>query len=335
MRVLIYSKKLKTVEKSGVGRAMSMQIEAMRNSHIDITTDERDPYDVVHINTVFPSDFMMSIKAKMSGKKVVYHAHSTKEDFCQSFVGSNLMAPFFQWWIMRCYSTGDLILTPTDYSKHLLQSYGINKPIMAISNGVDTSLFKKNEEAGRQFREMYGYEEDEKIVMSVGLYFKRKGIIDFVKLAKSMPEYQFIWFGSTPTWMITKDVKNALEYQLPNLRFAGYVSKEELKMAYSGSDLFLFPSYEETEGIVVLEALASEIPIVLRDIPVYASWLDDGREVYKAKDARDFKEKIRGVLEKKLPNLTKAGLKTAKSRDLRRQTELLKTEYERLCLSGA
>lgn len=43
----------------------------------------------------------------------------------------------------------------------------------------------------------------------------------------------------------------------------------------SGANAFFFPSYEETEGIVVLEAFASHQHVVLRDIPVYEGWVDD------------------------------------------------------------
>lgn len=47
--------------------------------------------DVVHINTVFPHSFFLAKKAKRHGIPVVYHAHSTKEDFRNSYVGSKLV----------------------------------------------------------------------------------------------------------------------------------------------------------------------------------------------------------------------------------------------------
>ena len=45
---------------------------------------------------------------------------------------------------MKCYQMADLILTPTEYSKSLLNGYGIKNPIEVISNGVDTCEFQKN-----------------------------------------------------------------------------------------------------------------------------------------------------------------------------------------------
>lgn len=103
MKVLLYAKNEKIVSRSGVGRAMFMQKNALKSEQVELTCDPREDFDIVHLNTVFPSDYHMAKKAKREGKKVVYHAHSTKEDFRNSFVGSNLTAPLFKWWIMKCY----------------------------------------------------------------------------------------------------------------------------------------------------------------------------------------------------------------------------------------
>lgn len=307
-----------------------MQEESLRKRGVDITTDPNADYDIVHINTIFPSDYRMAKRAHKAGKKVVYHAHSTKEDFRNSFIGSNLIAPLFQKWIKKCYKTGDLILTPTAYSKGLLEKYGISNRIEVLSNGVDTHWFRKNAGDRALFREKYGFRMDEKLIMSVGLYFERKGILDFVELAKRMPMYQFIWFGYTPDCEIPEKVQEAVHTKLPNLTFAGYLPKEELRTAYSGCDLFFFPSYEETEGIVVLEALASQIPVLLRDIPVYSDWLEADKDVYKGNNQEEFMRKISAVLEKKTPLLVENGLHKAMERDISCQALKLKHLYESL-----
>lgn len=330
MKVLLYAKNQQVVSKSGVGKAMSMQKEALLANGVEVTENSEDSYDVVHINTIFPSDYRMAKRAKKEGKKVVYHAHSTKEDFQNSFTGSNLIAPLFKKWIMKCYRLGDIILTPTEYSKTLLKGYGIENPVYAISNGVDTSLFSKNILAREDFRKKYGLRQDDKVIMSVGFYFERKGILDFVELAEQMPEYKFIWFGYTPDIQIPSKVRRAVHKSLTNLIFAGYVPKEELINAYSSCDLFFFPSYEETEGIVVLEALSSEIPVLLRDIPVYENWLENRKDVYKGKTNKEFSSLIKDILEKRLPVLTWNGRKRALERDVNCQARKLNRYYEQL-----
>ena len=317
MKILLHSGHLKIIEKSGVGRAIKHQMKALALNNIPYTTNLKDDYDVVHINTIFPESYQLSKRAKRLGKKVVYHAHSTEEDFRNSFLFSNQLAPLFKKWICKCYSSADLIVTPTPYSKELLDGYGLGKPIVAISNGIDLDFFKKNLVNSNRFRERFHISKDKKVIISVGLFIKRKGIIDFVNLAKMLPQYKFIWFGYTNLITVPKEVRTAVETKLDNLIFAGYVSPDVLKEAYSGSNLFLFPTYEETEGIVLLEALAMKLPVLIRDIPIYDKWLIDGINVYKANDIEQFKIKIVAILEGTLPALVEIGYKVAQERDLK------------------
>lgn len=307
-----------------------MQRESLEENGVEVTRDPKEDYDIVHLNSIFPSDYWMAKRAKRAGKKVIYHAHSTREDFENSFVGSNLFAPLFQKWLVKCYSLGDLILTPTPYSRSLLKQYGIQKPVAVLSNGVDTFRFQKNLSVRREFRRAYGFTEEDKVILSVGLYFERKGILDFVELAERMPQYQFIWFGYTPDIQIPAKVRKAVRTHLPNLTFAGFVPPEELKKAYSSCDLFFFPSYEETEGLVVLEALSCEIPVLLRDIPVYEDWLKNRSDVYKGRSMYEFEKLIEEILGGELPDLTSQGRERAVERDVVCQAGKLYRYYGRV-----
>ena len=93
MKVLLYSGSQHLIERSGVGRAIYHQKEALSQNQVEYTMDVKDNWDIVHINTIFPASFLLSRRARRQGKKVVYHGHSTEEDFRNSFVGSNLVAP--------------------------------------------------------------------------------------------------------------------------------------------------------------------------------------------------------------------------------------------------
>lgn len=316
MKILLYAGSLDTVSRSGVGEAVRHQREALERLGVAYTMDEREDYDVVHLNTIFPDSLRMARRAKRQGKKVVYHAHSTMEDFRNSFIGSNLAAPLFKRWIMRCYRSADLLITPTDYARGLLLAYGLTGPIVSLSNGVDSAFFAPDAEAGLRFRERYGLAADTKVILSVGHYIERKGVLDFVELARRMPDHEFYWFGHTPLYMIPPKIRQAVETKLPNLHFPGYVNRTELRDAYCGSDLFLFATHEETEGIVLLEALAAEIPVLVRDLPIYADWLRDGETVYKARSLETFERGIRGITQRTLPDLTGNGRELALGLDL-------------------
>ena len=328
MKILLYTENEKLVRKSGLGKAIKHQMKALELTGIEYTTNPKDDFDILHINTYFPYSYELAVKAKKEGKKIVYHAHSTEEDFRNGFVFSKQVSPLFKKWIIKCYSLGDVIVTPTQYSKRILESYGIDRKIYAISNGIEINKFKRNEELGKKFRETYGYQKEDKIVIGIGLYIERKGIVDFVELAKRMPEYKFIWFGFSPLSAATKSVRDAVNTKLDNLIFAGYVESEMIIGAMSGCDVYIFPTLEETEGIPIVEACACKCKAIIRDIPVFNDWLKDGINVYKAKNVDEFEIKIKKVINNELPDLTEEAHKVAEERSLEIVGKQLKEVYE-------
>ena len=85
--------------------------------------------------------------------------------------------------------------------------------------------------------------------------------------------------------------------------FAGYAESEMIMSAMNGSDLYIFPTLEETEGIPIIEACACETKALIRDIGVFSDYLIDGVNVYKAKDFNEFKEKTINIVEGKYKDL--------------------------------
>lgn len=329
MKILLYTENEKLVGKSGLGKAIKHQMKALELNGIDYTLDKKAmDYDILHINTYFPESYLMAKKAKKLGKKVVYHAHSTEEDFKNSFIFANQTSKQFKKWLISCYSLGDVIVTPTEYSKKLLDGYQMDRKIYAISNGIEIEKFKRDEEAGKKFRETYGFSKDDKVIIGIGLYIERKGILDFVELAKRMPEYQFIWFGYSPLSAATKEVREAVRTELDNLTFAGYVEPEMIIGAMSGCDLYLFPTLEETEGIPAIEACACKCKALIRDIPVFDGWLEDGVNIYKAKTIDEFQKKIPKIINGDLPDLTENAYQVAVDRSLEVVGKKLKAVYE-------
>lgn len=330
MKVRLYSGAVKLIEKSGVGQAVLHQREMLRRMGIETTTKNDRDAVLVHMNTVFPDSFLAALLAKLRGQKVIYYGHSTMEDFRNSFLMSNLFAPVFKQWITLCYSMGDAVITPTEYSRRLLLGYGIQKPIYALSNGIDTDYFRFDSECRRRFRQKYHLSETDRAILSVGLMIQRKGILDFIELARRMPEEKFFWFGYTNLNLVPETVRKAIADAPPNLVFPGYVNQETLRDAYCGCDLFCFMSYEETEGIVVLEALSCQIPTLIRDIPVYDGWLEDGRNVYKGQDMKTFCKQARDILSGNAKDLTEAGRSVAEKRSISMAAKCLLKIYKKV-----
>ncbi|MDY2627022.1 MAG: glycosyltransferase family 4 protein [Lachnospiraceae bacterium] len=329
MKTLLYTGDQKIVTKSGVGEAVRHQKKLLELLSWEETEDKHESFDVVHINTIFPGSLLMSLRARRQGRRVVYYAHSTMEDFRNSFTGANLAAPLFKKWITCCYNTGDIIITPTDYSRQLLESknYKIRRPVYSLSNGIDTKFWKPDAQAGRRFRNRYRIPAQKKVAVSVGHYIDRKGILDFIEMGKRMPQMEFYWFGYTNLYLIPAKIRRAIRQAPANVHFPGYVNRDELREAYCGSDVFLFLTKEETEGIVLLEALACQIPVVLRDIPIYSDWLWNGVDVYKGTSVDEFMDITDRIVSGSVPDLTAQGRRMAAKRDFDKVAVKLRKIY--------
>lgn len=328
MKICLYFENLNQISKSGVGRAYKHQVAACEYLGIEYTTNYKEEYDILHINTTLYNASRVIRNARKRNKKVIYHAHSTKEDFENSFKFSNQIAPLFKKHLVKLYSKADLILTPTDYSKQLLETYNLGVDIKAISNGIDLTRFEPSETKKEAFIKHFNIQPDQKVIISVGLFFKRKGIHDFIELAKQMPEYTFIWFGHTPLASVPKDIAQAINNKSENCHFPGYIAGNIIEGAFRYADCFVFMSYEETEGIVVLEALASNQQVIVRDIPVYADWLKDQENCYKCHNLEEFKANINKAIQNPNEIMKNNGYEVAKERDIKNVALQLKSYYE-------
>lgn len=329
MSIYLYRGGEKLVGRSGVGQAIRHQEAYLAGCGLSVTDRFAPDTAAVHINTVLPDSVLTALLARLRGRKVVWYGHSTMEDFRGSFRGSDLLAPLFRRWLTFCYGLGDVVLTPTPYARRLLAGYGLRKPVYSLSNGVDTDFFHPNPAGRATFRRRYGLQTGEKAVISVGHTIARKGLPEFLELARRMPEVRFLWFGWTDPRLIPAEITRAIRNAPGNVLFPGFVDREQLREAYQGADVFAFLSHEETEGIVVLEALACGIPTVLRDIPVYDGWLENGKNIYKASNTDDFQQTALKLLAKTLPDLTAAGRGVAESRSLEAVGKRLKDIYRR------
>ena len=142
----------------------------------------------MHINTIGLKSWQVLKNAKKKGKPVIYHTHTTYEDFKGSVKFSNQLAPLIKFWAKKLYNSADYLISPTEYTKNLIKEKYLTSPkeIRVISNGVDTQNFSKREELEKRFREEYKI--DKPFIITAGLPFERKGIMDFVKIVENKNE---------------------------------------------------------------------------------------------------------------------------------------------------
>ena len=70
MKILLYTEGLKTISKSGLGKAIKHQMKALEDNGVEYTTNLKDDYDLLHINFYGPKSYLYAKKAKKRGKKI-------------------------------------------------------------------------------------------------------------------------------------------------------------------------------------------------------------------------------------------------------------------------
>lgn len=328
MKVLLYFEKQNAIKQSGIGRALSHQKEALELASVDFTLDSKDTYDIAHINTLFSGSYKLLKKCKKKGIPVIVHGHSTVEDFRYSFRLWRIIAPFFNRMILKMYRHADYIITPTEYSKKLISSYKkVNCPIYAISNGIRLENYVYDEEKVKKFDNFFNI-QNQKIVICAGLYFERKGITDFFEIARRMPNVVFIWFGNLKRILTQSKILRAIRKRPENVIMPGYVDIDVLRGAFHRADAFLFLSHEENEGIAVLEAIASKLPVIVRDIPVFSDWLEDQKHVLKGNTIEEFMQCLNKVFHSDMSPMLEEAYKVVEERTLNKVGEQMKNVYE-------
>lgn len=259
---------------------------------------KNDNIDVIATSTFDPLTYLKILKLKKKFRRnaaIVIHAHTTVEDFAGNFLPNT---PFFnnifKSWLRIFYGTAHLLITPSAYSKSCIEDIqkSIRYPIYVVSNGIRIDKFKKNEKYRSNFRnylnKKFGVPLNTKIIINVGLSWKKKGVDIFGKIAKALPNYYFVWIGPINK---NPDIKNATK--LKNVIFTGFY--DDIREPYYGADLFLSTSRVENQGIPLIEAAVCKLPIVASDLPAY-DWVKHGESCYKAKEAEEFIKAIEKIL---------------------------------------
>jgi len=259
----------------GVTRVASVPFPAEPNCRVTLPFPRslllkftRSKFDIIHTQTPFGLGLWGAALARMARRPLVhtYHtffaeyAHYLKvgEDFGRAFV-----VQYSRLYCNRCRA----IVVPSPEFIDVLRSYRITARIEVISTGLRVPA---NLETREEARKRLGITTDTKQLLFVGRLALEKNIdavLDAVAaLRREHPTARLALIGDGP-------YRAALEEQVTRLglgsivRFVGGVPHEEVWRWYAASDLFLFASQTETQGLVVAEALSAGLPVVAMDGP--------------------------------------------------------------------
>ena len=238
---------------------------------------------IVHINTSFGvwafwRDSVYLIISKLFQKKVFFQIHGGKLDefLSHSFYPTRLL-------IKQILRMPELIAVLSSIQRKPFTSIGLGNKIRIISNTVDLNSFYNIGD----YKAKFGFPEDCTIVLFVAsLFLKEKGIMELLKTIKIVMQvsksvlFVFVGGGKNKDAM----VDFCLREKLTNyVKFAGYLSGEEIGQILNSSDIFVLPSYNEGLPLVVLEAMSAGLPIISTSVGAIPEIIENGENGFLVK----------------------------------------------------
>lgn len=235
--------------------------------------------DVTHFHTINPTFLLRIPLAKWKGS-AVGHVHFLPETVEKSIRLPRLFKRVFYAYLIFYYKRMDALVTVNPYFIKALEAYGIRRErISYIPNFVSHEDFHPMDPGMKGgLREKYHLEKDRFTVLCVGQLQARKGIADFIEVAKRMPGVQFVWAGGFTFGPISSgydETKETLAHSPENVHFLGLVDHAAMNEVYNLADVMFLPSYEELFPMAILESMNCGIPILLRDLKEYRDVLFD------------------------------------------------------------
>lgn len=186
----------------------------------------------------------------------------------------------FRSYLIQFYKSADRLVVVNPSFIDALVAYGIDRErIYYIPNYVSKEKFyRKSDDECASIRKKYGIDKDAFVVLGAGQVQTRKGVLDFVNVAKQMPDVQFVWTGGFSFGRITdgyEELKKLQENPPENCKFLGIVPREEMVDLYNIANVLFVPSYNELFPMTILEAVNLHVPLVLRDLDLYKDILFD------------------------------------------------------------
>lgn len=256
---------------NGVYTAFVEAVDALKKQAVlDLTINgDCRSADVVHSHTIGIKYVWLSFFYK---DKMIVSAHVVPDSFIGSLILSEVWRPLAKLYLYFVYNRARMVIAVSPQVKYELLKLGIKSDVQVLCNSVDRKKFAPDETIKKSFRHRLGIDPNRFVAVTVGQIQPRKGIYDFLAVAKRCPDITFVWVGGRPYGRLTADfnaLTEAVNTAPKNVIFTGIVSFEEMPKYYAMADVYFLPSLQENFAFATVEAASVKLPLVLRDNPEY------------------------------------------------------------------
>ena len=224
-------------------------------------------FDLVHIHTPFVAHYAGVKIARELEIPCIITYHTLFEEYLYHyipFVPKQMLRLFARRFSCDQCNQVSGVVAPSSIIVNLLKNYGVDNNITIIPTGIDSKKFETGQ--GGRFRTRFEIPDNKKVLLNVSRIAFEKNIgvlIEMLKQVKShIPGVLLVIAGEGPAKKsyIQQVSRMGLE---DSVSFVGYLDRDsELVDCYNSADLFVFSSKTETQGLVLLEAMAAGTPVV-------------------------------------------------------------------------
>jgi len=224
-------------------------------------------YDIVHVHTPFVAHYLGLRLAKKLGIPCVETYHTFFEDYLHHYlpwIPQKMARSIARFVSKKQCNAMDAIVVPSHPMLQVLRVYGVGVTANVIPTGLLDQSFEDAD--GLMFKQKYGIENNRPMLLYVGRVAFEKNIpflFEVTKvLAERFPNILLVVAGQGPAEKMLKQLAVTLKIE-DNVQFIGYLDRStELNACYQSADVFVFSSKSETQGLVLLEAMAQSTPVV-------------------------------------------------------------------------
>jgi 1,2-diacylglycerol 3-alpha-glucosyltransferase len=289
--------------------------------------DRAPKLDIVHTHSPFTMGFFGWRVAKLQNIPRVSTFHTLLSEYAGyvSKLGKIILKPVTWEFCRTFYNRHRKLIAPSMTLKKILQDHKIRKPIETIPNGIDTNFFHPSDKnTARKKLEIEG----EKIFLSLGRIGHEKSIDVMIRAFKNL-DAKLVIVGRGPAKQKLEKMTRKLDLQ-NKVIFEGFVPEKLKHLYYSAADALVIASEFETQGLVVVEAMACGTPVIGVNSGAIPEMISDGKNGYlfKPGNVEELTEKI----EKLEPSeqMKKNAIKTSKNYSIEKCTTKLEKFYQKL-----
>lgn len=259
--------------------------------------------DVIHIQTPFVAHYAGVKLAKMLDVPVVLSYHTFFEEYLYHYVPfapKSLMKYLARRLTRSQCNEANIIISPSHAMADVLQKYGVTQPINVLPTGLDLCKFEGGNRIA--FRQSLELDSDQPTLLFIGRVAHEKNIEFLLHVVKALadkhPDLVLIIAGEGPAERHLKQLVNKYELD-EHVVFIGYLNRDtELLDCYRAGDIFVFASQTETQGLVLIEAMAMGLPVVAISEMGTSSILDARQGALVAEhDVNDFANKVSALID--------------------------------------